>query len=191
MKIHFLPILSRFLWVQRKNFIGKRILEIGCGTGLPGILAAKFGAKVILSDSCSLPHALKHVRRCCAANNLEVGKDIDVIGLTWGILLKSVFDIAPLDYIIASDCFYDPSVFEQILVTVAFLLKRRVHNSTAPVKFLFTYQERSSDWTIEHLLQKWKLQCQRVSLKCVDRLLSVDELSKSHSIHLFEITSIP
>lgn len=180
----------RFLWVHRENFTGKRILEIGCGTALPGILAAKFGANVILSDSCSLPSALKHVRRCCTANNLEVGKDIDVIGLTWGILLKSVYELPPLDYIIASDCFYDPSVFEDILVTVAFLLKRPGQNS-APAKFLFTYQERSSDWTIDHLLQKWDLQCRKVSLKSVKQVCSIDELSKTHTINLYEVSCIP
>lgn len=176
--------------MHRENFKGKRILEIGCGTALPGILAAKFGAKVVLSDSCSLPNALKHVRRCCTANNLEVGKDIDVVGLTWGILLKSVHDLAPLDYIIGSDCFYDPSVFEDILVTISFLLKRPSQNS-AQVKFLFTYQERSSDWTIEHLLQKWDLQCRKVSLESVKRVCDIDELSKDHTIQLYEVTCSP
>lgn len=183
---------SRFLWLQRDKFVGKRILEIGCGTALPGILAAKFGAKVILSDSCTLPNSLKHVRRCCAANNLEPGRDIDVIGLTWGILLKSVFDIGPIDYIIASDCFYDPSVFEDILVTVSFLLNTATCD-TSPVKFLFTYQNRSTDWSIEHLLQKWHLKCSKVSLGCVRKLcpLKIDELMGNHTIHLMEITKLP
>lgn len=169
--------------------MGKRILEIGCGTALPGILAAKFGAKVILSDSCTLPNALKHVHRCCNANNLEPGRDIDVMGLTWGILMKSVFDIAPIDYIIASDCFYDPSVFEDILVTVSFLLNRPTSESS-PVKFLFTYQDRSSDWSIDHLLQKWHLKCVKVNLSCVRKLcpLGIDEITSGHTIHLLEIT---
>lgn len=183
---------NRFLWIQREKFIGKRILEIGCGTALPGILAAKFGAKVILSDSCTLPNALKHVHRCCNSNNLEPGRDIGVIGLTWGVLLKSVFDIGPIDYIIASDCFYDPSVFEDILVTVSFLLNTATCD-TSPVKFLFTYQERSSDWSIEHLLQKWHLKCAKVSLACVRKRcpIPIDELSSGHTIHLLEVTKSP
>lgn len=191
-KNYIFKFFHRFLWIQREKFVGKRILEIGCGTALPGILAAKIGAKVILSDSCSLPNALKHVNRCCAANNLEPGQDIDIIGLTWGLLLKSVFDIGPLDYIIASDCFYDPSVFEDILVTISFLLNATNPNST-PVKFLFTYQERSSDWSIEHLLKKWHLQCSKVSLDCVERLcpIAIDELMNEHTIHLLEITKLP
>lgn len=161
------------------------------GTALPGILAAKFGANVILSDSCLLPNALKHVHRCCMVNGLESGRDIDVIGLSWGVLLKSVYDIGHLDYIIASDCFYDPSVFEDILVTVSFLLNTAA-NDTAPIKFLFTYQERSSDWSIEHLLQKWNLKCAKVSLKCLEKYcpIALNELMNDHTIHLFEITKL-
>lgn len=169
--------------------MNKRILEIGCGTALPGILAAKFGAEVILSDSCTLPNSIKHIHRCCRANGLEPGKDIDVIGLTWGILLKSTFDIGPIDYIIAADCFYDPTVFEDILVTVSFLLNA-ASSDTSPIKFLFTYQERSADWSIDHLLQKWNLQCSNVSLKHVDKLcpIEIDHLMNGHTIRLLEIT---
>lgn len=183
----------RFLWIQRKKFTGKRILEIGCGTALPGILAAKFGASVILSDCCSPPTILRHVNRCCAANDLVPGRDIDVIGLNWGLLLKSVFDIGPLDYIIAADCFYEPSDFENILVTISFLLKSTgaaASTGAAPVKFLFTYQERSSDLSIEYLLKKWQLQCSKVSLDCIEKLcpIDLDDLMKQHTIHLLEIT---
>lgn len=138
-----------------------------------------------------LPESLKHTKRCCSANQLEPGKDIDVIGLTWGILLKSVFDIGSLDYIIAADCFYDPSVFEDILVTVSFLLNAASSNS-APTKFLFTYQDRSSDWSIDHLLKKWNLRCSNVSLKYVEELcpIEIDNLMNGHEIRLLEISKL-
>lgn len=180
-------VLAWFLWVHRQNFVGKRILEIGCGTGLPGIVASKFGARVILSDSCTLPSTMKHIRRCCEVNDLKPGHDIEVMGLTWGILLKSVFDIGPLDYIIAADCFYDPSVFEDILVTIAFLLDAADARRT---KFIFTYQERSADWTIEHLLAKWNLQCVNVCLRDVEDYcpLEMDQVMNGHTIRLMEVT---
>lgn len=181
-------ILAWFLWIHREHFIGKRILEIGCGTALPGILAAKFGAKVILSDNCMLPSTLKHVEHCCEVNGLNPhSADIDVIGLSWGILLKSIFDIGSLDYIIAADCFYDPSIFEDILVTISFLLNSATSNLT---KFLFIYQERASDWSIEHLLQKWNLQCSNISLKSLEEncTMDIDQLMNGHTIRLLEIT---
>lgn len=156
---------------------------------LPGIVASKFGAKVILSDSATLPNTLKHVKRCCMANNLVPGQDIDVMGLTWGVLLKSDFDIGPLDYIIAADCFYDPSVFEDILVTIAFLLSNPDSHHT---KFLVTYQERSADWSIEHLLKKWNLKCANVSLKELSENCptSLDHLMNGHTIRLLEISKL-
>lgn len=123
-------------------------------------------------------------------NNLKPGRDIQIIGLTWGLLLKSVFEIGHLDYIIAADCFYDPSVFEDILVTISFLLSNSTDSHQ--IKFLFTYQERSSDWSIEHLLKKWNLLCHNVSLQEVEAScpLEIDQLMNGHTIRLLEITKL-
>ncbi|GAB0087962.1 methyltransferase-like protein 23 [Sergentomyia squamirostris] len=179
------PILSLFLWQRRQCLVNQRILELGSGTSLPGILAAKCGAQVTLTDHATLPKTLAHIKRCCLLNNLTAGENISVIGLSWGLLLNSIFNLGPIDLIIGSDCFYDPSVFEEILVTVAFLLE---HNPGA--KFLFTYQERSADWTIEALLKKWKLKCANVNLSETLHALdnSLRRLMGGHTIHLLEIT---
>ena len=176
------PILAWYLWENREDLIGKRVLELGSGTALPGILASKCGAHVTLSDSASLPRSLQHIRRSCELNG--VLSQVKIIGITWGIFLSSLFTIGPLDLIIGSDCFYEPTVFEEIIVTVAFLLER---NSTA--KFLCTYQERSADWSIEHLLNKWGLSCIHIPLARLgeDSGVSVDELMQDHTIHLLEI----
>lgn len=175
-------ILASFLWARRETLAGKRILELGAGTSLPGILAAKCKAAVTLSD---LPKTLSHIQRCCILNDLIPNVDINVVGLSWGLLSDSVFNLGSLDLIIASDCFYDPSVFEDILVTVTFLLEKNPLS-----KFIFTYQERSSDWSIENLLRKWELNIACISLENLDSHNS--ELfngGNNHTIHLFEITA--
>lgn len=107
-----------------------------------------------------------------------------IVGITWGFFLSSLFSLGSLDLILGSDCFYDPSVFEDIVVTVAFLLER---NPAA--RFLCTYQERSADWSIEHLLNKWGLTCSHISLDNLgaDSGLDVQELMQDHTIHLLEI----
>ncbi|PSN43688.1 hypothetical protein C0J52_19462 [Blattella germanica] len=64
------PVLAWFLWEHRRELAGKHILELGSGTALPGILAAKCGAAVTLTDSASLPRSLQHVQRCCEVNGL-------------------------------------------------------------------------------------------------------------------------
>lgn len=43
-------ILAQFIFYMRKCLPGKNILEIGAGTSLPGLLAAKLGANVTLSE---------------------------------------------------------------------------------------------------------------------------------------------
>ncbi|KAH8359243.1 hypothetical protein KR093_005336 [Drosophila rubida] len=179
------PILAHFLWERRQTLVCKRILELGAGTALPGILAAKCGAQVLLSDNCILPKSLAHIRKSCQANQLQPGVDIDVVGLSWGLLLNSVFRLPPLDLIIAADCFYDPSVFEDIIVTVAFLLERN-----RGAKFIFSYQERSADWSIEALLKKWKLHAASINMDEIGKQSGVDllEFMGGHTIHLLEIT---
>lgn len=85
--------------------------------------------------------------------------------------------------IISSDCFYDPAIFEDILVTVAYILEK------GNTKFIFTYQERSSDWTIEPLLKKWNLKANLIDLVSIGEANNINfsELMGDHSIHLLEI----
>lgn len=49
---------------------GKKILEVGSGTSLPGIVAAKCGAIVTLTDDPTIPGTIKHVQKCCYMNGL-------------------------------------------------------------------------------------------------------------------------
>lgn len=179
------PVLAWFLWENRQELLGKRVLELGAGTALPGIVAAKCGAKVILSDSATLPKSLAHTRRSCLLNNLVLNQHVKVIGLTWGLFLSNLDSIGPLDLILGSDCFFEPANFEEILVTISYLLE---HNPEA--KFICTYQERSSDWSIEHLLAKWDLEClvHNISNLGASAGLDIHELIGDHSIHILEIT---
>lgn len=149
---------------------------------MPGIVASKCGAQVTLSDAANFPKSLQHIKRCCDLNG--VTSQVKIVGITWGQFLSSLFTLGPLDLILGSDCFYEPSVFEDIVVTVSFLLEK---NKNA--KFLCTYQERSADWSIEHLLNKWGLVCEHISLTDLgaDSGLCISELMQDHTIHLLDI----
>lgn len=72
---------------------------------LPGILAAKCGAEVILSDSSELPHCLDVCRQSCRLNGLS---QVQVVGLTWGHITKDLLSLPPQDIILASDVFFEP-----------------------------------------------------------------------------------
>lgn len=161
------------------------MLELGAGTGLPGIVAAKCGAIVTLSESATLPKSLAHTKHSCHLNNLIVNQHIRVIGLTWGLFLNNLDTLGCIDLILGSDCFFEPASFEDILVTVAYLLEFNVE-----AKFICTYEERSSDWSIEHLLAKWGLRCQVHDISNLGACAGIDlhELIGGHSIHLLEIS---
>ena len=80
------------------------MFQIGCGTALPGIVAAKLGANVTLSDSEDLPLCLQQAKQSCAANGLD---GVKVIGITWGLYNPTLLNLSPVDVILGSDCFYD------------------------------------------------------------------------------------
>ena len=42
--------LAHYLWDHRAELPGRRVLELGCGLGLPSILAARLGAQVTATD---------------------------------------------------------------------------------------------------------------------------------------------
>ena len=79
-------------------------MQVGAGTSLPGVMAAKCGAKVILSDDSNLPKCLENCRKSCQANGLS---DVEVVGITWGRFSPDVIKLPALNIILASDCFYD------------------------------------------------------------------------------------
>ena len=84
------------------------LFKLGAGTALPGLVAAKCGALVTLSDMVTDDsHLLGHLRESCVLNDLRPGVDITVMELTWGIFSTSLLELAPQDVILGSDCFYD------------------------------------------------------------------------------------
>ncbi|XP_054026637.1 histone-arginine methyltransferase METTL23 isoform X2 [Dryobates pubescens] len=142
-------------WPSTSGRTGE-VCPIGAGVSLPGVLAAKCGAKVTLSDSEELPQCLQNCRRSCLLNHLP---HIPVIGLTWGQLSPELLALAPVDIILGSDVFFDPKDFEDILTTIYFLLEKNPQ-----AQFWTTYQVRSADWSIEALLCKWKLKSTHIPL---------------------------
>ncbi|XP_005597174.2 histone-arginine methyltransferase METTL23 isoform X1 [Equus caballus] len=153
-------VLAQYLWFHRRSLPGKAVLEIGGGVSLPGIMAAKCGAEVILSDSSELPHCLEVCRQSCQMNNLP---QVRIIGLTWGHMSQELLALPPQDILLASDVFFEPEDFEDILTTVYFLMQKN-----PKVQLWSTYQVRSADWSLEALLYKWDMKCVHIPLESFD-----------------------
>lgn len=176
-------VLAQYLWTQREELRDRTVLELGAGVSLPGVVAARCGAKLILSDDAKKPLCLENCRRSCEANGVT---DVLVVGLTWGEVSPDLVLLPKLDIILGSDVFYEPGEFEDVLVTVAFLLRK---NPTA--QFWTTYQERSADWSIEALLHRWKLNCVEVKLESFNAdksQLAGSTLPGRHIIQMMIIT---
>ncbi|KAJ8260183.1 hypothetical protein GJAV_G00178030 [Gymnothorax javanicus] len=75
--------LCRYL--DHLDLKGKRVIELGAGTGIVGILAARLGAEVTLTD---LPHAVPQLQKNVSANMPPSGWPCvapTVCSLSWGL----------------------------------------------------------------------------------------------------------
>uniref|UniRef100_A0A6N2N3W8 Methyltransferase-like protein 23 n=1 Tax=Salix viminalis TaxID=40686 RepID=A0A6N2N3W8_SALVM len=142
-------ILAEYVWQQRLQFSGVSVLELGAGTCLPGLVAAKLGLDVTLTDDSNKLEVLDNMRRVCDLNQLNC----KVLGLTWGVWDESIFTLKP-KLILGADVLYDASAFDDLFATVTFLLQ----NSPGSV-FITTYHNRSGHHLIEFLMLKWGLKC--------------------------------
>ncbi|XWS45591.1 hypothetical protein CRYUN_Cryun15aG0149600 [Craigia yunnanensis] len=66
-----LIVLAQYVWQQRLRFSGNRVVEFGAGTCLPGLIAAKVGSEVTLTDDADRLKVLDNMRRVCELNKLQ------------------------------------------------------------------------------------------------------------------------
>ncbi|KAJ4788358.1 Methyltransferase-like protein 23 [Rhynchospora pubera] len=142
-------VLSEYVWQQRSRFQGVSVLELGAGTSLPGIVAAKVGSDVILTDKSHNSEVLSNMRSICDQNK----ENCQILGLSWGEWDSNIFNLHP-KIILGADVLYDTTGFDDLFATVTFLLK----NSPDAV-FITTYHNRSGHHLIEMLMVKWGLKC--------------------------------
>ncbi|KAH1163427.1 hypothetical protein AAZX31_01G150700 [Glycine max] len=159
-------VLAEYIWQHKHRFSGATVVELGAGTSLPGLVAAKLGARVTLTDDSTRLEVLDNMRR--------------VLGLTWGVWDSSIFSLQPT-IILGADVLYDSKAFDNLFATVTFLLR----NSPGST-FITSYHNRSGHHLIEFLMGKWGLKC----LKLLDgfSFLPPDKASLlSGNIQLAEI----
>ena len=117
---------------------GKRVLELGSGTGVGGLTAAKGGAAlVMLTDGSET--AVELLQQNIKANNLE--DSAQSYQLSWGYLADTVDLVAhgPWDLIIGSDLLYAPESHPDLLTTLAALC------TPSHTEVLLTYPTRFTE----------------------------------------------
>lgn len=93
------PVLAEALCRRASQLAGRRVLELGCGVGFPGIVAAWLGAARVLQTD-HVAEALDLCRGNAAANGVE---RLAQLQADWAALP----DDDPYDVVIASDVLYD------------------------------------------------------------------------------------
>jgi predicted nicotinamide N-methyase len=86
--------------VAKRSLDGRRVLELGCGLGLPGLAAAVGGARVSLTDWA--PEAVNAARDNAARNGVEV----DAFVCDWRSP-ETLFASAPWDLVLLADVLYE------------------------------------------------------------------------------------
>lgn len=98
-----------------------------------------------------------------------------------------------IDLILAADCLYEPSKFEDFVATVTFLLK-------PTGSCWMTYHNRNEDRTLAYLLDKWKLKAEKddalYEICSEEALLAAgfaenDALRIEQSVEFYRITKLP
>eukprot|EP01133_Synstelium_polycarpum_P005958 gene5958-6901_t len=88
-------------------------LEIGAGVALPSLVASALGAQTIISDRIGSfkDDIFENVKRTIALNQ-QSGQLLNIvqptfIELSYGLFNQTLLDLPPLDYLFASDLFYN------------------------------------------------------------------------------------
>ena len=124
-------ILSWFIDKNYEIFQNKKLIELGAGCGLAGILAARFASQVILTDGNDIVLSLLE------KNKAHLGlANTDVVKLMWGITteitqlknlpLQSTGQIYP-DYIIGADIILWPNQLKSLMYSIRWLLFGRFY----------------------------------------------------------------
>uniref|UniRef100_A0A183BY10 Calmodulin-lysine N-methyltransferase n=1 Tax=Globodera pallida TaxID=36090 RepID=A0A183BY10_GLOPA len=167
-------ILGEFIATNPNLWCGASTLEIGAGVAaLPSMTALRCGAARVAFEQI----------RCNLERNFgkaHIGERVRIMGLDWleaDESLERIFAETPkVDFIFGSDVFYDPCVFESLV-----LLLQKCFDRFPRLEAFIAYQIRDSDWSLEELLAAKGLRCSLI--RCVD--------TDQHSICLAKFSSAP
>ncbi|EPS62017.1 hypothetical protein M569_12776, partial [Genlisea aurea] len=118
-------VLAYYSLSHPENFRGKRVIELGSGYGLAGLVIAMVAeaSEVVISDGNR--QVVDYVQSSIEANSASFG-DTKVISMVlhWGGTLESELLSGAFDVIVASDCTFWEESHAALAGTIGRLLKR-------------------------------------------------------------------
>lgn len=141
------------------SLAGKRVLELGSGTGVGGLSAAAAGAQVLLSD---LPANVPLLEANIAANRM--GHAARAVQLRWGCAADE-YQAAlggQFDLICGSDLLYAPNTFDDLLSSLVRL------STPGRTQVLFTYPTRYTEDIFFEIVACFFEECETYEVAGVD-----------------------
>lgn len=130
-------VLAKYIVAHKHTFAGKTVLELGAGTGLSGLLAARYCDRVWLTDKD--PQVLDTLQRSVQLNT-DVQDKVKVEKLVWGTDTRD--ELPRFDVVIASDTLYYLTAVEQLWKSVDSLLSRERCADGSPPLFILAHVNR-------------------------------------------------
>jgi predicted nicotinamide N-methyase len=101
--------------IARRPLTGRRVIELGCGLGLPAIAAALAGGRVLATDWS--PDAVRATEENARRNGVELETAI----VAWGAP-EAIVERAPWRYVLASDVLYEQRNVDLLLALLPALV---------------------------------------------------------------------
>ncbi|KAF9506567.1 hypothetical protein BS47DRAFT_1489274 [Hydnum rufescens UP504] len=121
-------VLATYL-AHRGGLNGSKVLELGSGTGLVGLVAAKLGAEVLITDQLPLLNTMeKNIRLN------ELSGSVTALELNWGGPLPDI-PLSGVSLLLAADCVYFEPAFPLLVRTLEELCRPNT-------EVLFCYKKR-------------------------------------------------
>uniref|UniRef100_A0A915AHS3 Protein N-lysine methyltransferase METTL21A n=1 Tax=Parascaris univalens TaxID=6257 RepID=A0A915AHS3_PARUN len=157
-------VLANYIASHAELVIGRSVLELGAGLGLPSIVAAEVGARSVdaTDQQLAIPLLAENVRRNCPSD-----ASINVFPLNW----QTDRPKHPYEVVLGADLVYKAELFKPL----AEVMKRSRDNSTL---FLFSNRIR---YLKDELFYR--------TLKEQGFIVSKEFYDSSFDVHIFRITA--
>jgi predicted nicotinamide N-methyase len=128
--------------LSRAPLRGLRVVELGCGLGVPSLAAARGGAMALATDSDA--EALDLVERNARANGLEV----ETLPVDWSAP-DELIERAPFDLAIAADVLYErPGVAQLLEILPQLAPEAWIADPNRPAAEAF-FEQVGRRWSVE------------------------------------------
>ncbi len=134
--------------LSRGRLDGLRVVELGCGMGVPSLAARRSGAAVLATDASD--EALDLLARNASRNGL----DVDTAQVDWASP-AGLLERAPFDLVLAADVLYERGGAAQLLALLPRLAPRvLLADPGRPAADAFLTEARRH-WTVETQARGW------------------------------------